>query len=426
MKLKRTHLSEAQRANTLKDWIDRQQGRLGLITSLDGTQLITLVLDPTHDTALCWETPIEENSYHSLTPLIPQCHWFERTVWDLFGLYPEGHPRLKHNLLHEPYDTNFQPLRNTPLQEHAPASRNYVFLEVKGEGIYEIPVGPIHAGIIEPGHFRFSCLGEIIVNLEIRLGYLHRGVEKRLTEIPWQKTRFVAEAAASDTAAANALAHAIAMESLCEVQVPARAEHLRTITLEIERIAMHLADLGGIAGDIGFLAISSSMARLRGDALRLGELLTGTRLLRAFICPGGVVWDPAQNLTQLRQATRQLKGNLAPVLDMLLDNQGVRARMEKIGSLSPSLARDFGLVGVAARASNVPYDAREHFCHGVYPRYRPATAIEQYGDVHCRTKVRVTELKNSLEVVTDLLNSIPTGPVLSRLPKALPSNSVGL
>src|SRR5262249_7382606 len=148
---------------------------------------------------------------------------------------------------------------------------------------YEIAVGPVHAGIIEPGHFRFNCLGELIVNLEIRLGFLHRGLERRLTEIPWQKARFAAEAASSDTACANALAHAIAIEHLVGVKAPVRAQYLRTLALETERLAMHIADVGGMATDVGFLAVSATLSRLRGRALRMAELLSGSRYLRAYV-----------------------------------------------------------------------------------------------------------------------------------------------
>ena len=289
--------------NTVKDWLDNHpNSRLGLLTSIDGKQLITLLLDLKKNSAECWISDLEEDSYSSLTSLIPQSHWFERGIYDLFGLVPENHPRFKHLLLHDEYDATFHPLRwgtkesfnkNPKRTDQSTASeisaenlaqtgakREYKFMQVRGEGIYELPVGPIHAGVIEPGHFRFSCFGETILNLEIRLGYVHRGVEKRLTEVPWQKSRFVAEAAATDTACANALAHAIAIESLFEFEAPPLAQALRTMALEIERLAMHIIDIGGLSADIGFLAIAASAGRLRGKALGLGQMLSGSRFLR--------------------------------------------------------------------------------------------------------------------------------------------------
>ncbi len=414
------------RANKLRDWL-QNQGRLGLITSIDGEQLITLVLDPKQNKASIWNSPLESDDYPSLTPVVPQCHWFERTLWDMFGLNPQGHPRLKHNLLHEPYDPALLPLRDGHQPQEANGHRQYHNLEVKGEGIYEIPVGPIHAGIIEPGHFRFSCLGEVVLNLEIRLGYVHRGVEKRLTEVPWRKARFVAEAAASDTVAANALAHAVAMESIFEVAAPLRAEALRTLSLEIERVAMHIADLGGIAGDIGYLAVSSSMARLRGNALRMGELLTGTRFQRAFIMPGGIIADPGdKNLTELKQTAGKLKQDLHPVIEFLMNNQVACERMQRIGRLSPQLAKDFGLVGIAGRASGVQYDARAHFKHGMFPEEGPTPAVEQNGDVFCRAQVRINDLSSSIQLIENILSDLPTGAVSSKLPDTLPGDSIGL
>jgi Ni,Fe-hydrogenase III large subunit len=427
MKPKLVNVPIDERANKLKAWLQDKSCRLGMITSIDGDQLITLVLDTANNSAFVWESGVSGHSYSALTPLIPQCHWYERTIWDMFGLYPKGHPRLKHNLLHEPYHPDLVPLREGGVLDQAEDHRVYRHLEVKGEGLYELPVGPIHAGIIEPGHFRFSCLGEVIINLEIRLGYVHRGVEKRLTEVPWAKACHVAEAAATDTVAANALAHAVALESILDLEVPRRAQSLRTLSLEIERIAMHIADLGGLAGDIGFLAISSSMARLRGNALGLGELLSGTRFQRAFIRPGGVARDPGiKNLIQLRDRARTLSNDLAPVLDMFLTNQSACDRMQRIGRVSPQLARDFGLIGVGGRSSNVQYDARLHFPHGVYPVMAPSITCQAEGDVFCRARVRIQELYKSLNLIEKIMSILPLGPVFIQPSALLPPNRIGL
>jgi Ni,Fe-hydrogenase III large subunit len=427
MKPELVSLPTDERANRLKDWLQDRTHRLGMITSIDGNQLITLVLDTANGSASLWDSPVSGDSYSSATPLVPQCHWYERTLWDMFGLYPKGHPRLKHNLLHEPYHPDLVPLREGKTLEQPEGHRTYRQLEVKGEGIYELPVGPIHAGIIEPGHFRFSCLGEVIINLEIRLGYVHRGVEKRLTEVHWTKACHVAEAAASDTVAANAFAHAVAIESILDLEAPSRAQALRILSLEIERVAMHVSDLGGLGGDIGFSAISSSMARLRGDALRLGELLSGTRFQRAFIRPGGVAQEPSdKNLMQLRERALTLASDLAPVLDMLLTNQAACERMQGIGRVSPQLARDFGLVGVGGRASNVQYDTRLHFRQGVYPTIVPSLAFEMNGDVFCRARVRILELYESLGLIEKIVTALPSGPIFVAPPTMLPANRIGL
>lgn len=427
MKVKRTQIPVEARMERLKAHL-ASGGRLGMLTSIDGSQLLTLVLDPASGSAECWESVLKGSRYPSLSSHIAQCHWAERTMWDMFGLYPEGHPRLKHNLLHEPYSPDLVPLRTKGEPDPIEGHRKYRLLEVKGDGPFEVPVGPIHAGIIEPGHFRFSCMGEIIMNLEIRLGYVHRGVEKRLAEVPWRNCRFIVEATASDSAVANALASAIAIESLAGVQASARAQALRTIALEIERVHMHIADLGGVAGDIGFLAISSTMARLRGNGFGIGDLLTGSRFLRSFICPGGVASDPTANMATIADAARQLRKEATTCMQMFLDSQVALDRMVTIGRVAPHLAADFGLVGVSGRASNVNYDTRVHFVQGVYPERPIEVAVQPGGDVYSRVRVRISELQTSLRVIEELAVSLPEGPLVVPVPEKLAANemSVGI
>ncbi len=440
MKVERREIALGERTETIRQLLHGDKRRLGLISSINGNQLISLVLNPTEGAAICWESPLQSMHYHSLAPVISQAHWFERTLWDMFGLEPENHPRLKHNLLHEAYSPQLLPLnfdQNLSVVGNGNGNgsgnvsenghfRDYKPMVVKGDGIYEIPVGPIHAGIIEPGHFRFSCLGEVIFNLEIRLGYVHRGVEKRLCEMPWRKQRFLVEAAASDSAAAYALAHSIAIESLLDMTVSAKAEYLRTISLEIERAAMHINDLGGLAGDIGYLAISSTMGRLRGVALAMAEKLTGSRLQRNFICPGGVVFDPSGKLSEIKKLAHQLRKDLQPVMTFFMSNEVARDRMENIGVISPRLAADFGIVGPAGRASDQRYDARQYFAHGVYPLIRVPVAVETGGDVLSRAKVRIAELDSSLFLIEQLIDGIPEGDSLMKLPDSLPKNESGL
>lgn len=447
MNLEQQQVGMDSLANNLKTWIStRTGGRLGLLTSIDGRQLVTLVLDPAKHLAECWSTEIEGEEYKSLTATLPQVHWFERSIYDMFGIVPKQHPRLKHSLLHDEYDASYHPLnwqeiakgpvgRKVALRESLavdPASplvgskREYKFLQVQGEGIYELPVGPIHAGVIEPGHFRFSCFGETILNLEIRLGYVHRGIEKRMTEVPWQKARFVAEAAASDTASANAIAHATAIESLFAIAVPERALALRTLALEIERLAVHIIDVGGMGTDTGFLSVSATAGRLRGKALALGQMLSGSRFLRAFTFPGGVRQVADKNLAKMLSAVKNLRVELKPIFDILLENQVARERMEKIGVVSPSLANEFGIVGVAARACGIEYDCRQHFAHASYPKDAPPAVVEKGGDILARTRVRIREIGTSFDTLEHVLENLPTGDVASKLPDTLPPNKLGL
>ncbi len=427
MKLQMVPLKIEERTAAIKSAM-AAGARLGLITSIDGKQLVTLLLCPETHAITCYETPLETLQYPSITPVIPQAHWFERTTWEMFGLLPEKHPRLKRTHLHEPYSFSAPPLAVTP---NEPSDHAYQFLNVEGEGVYELPVGPIHAGIIEPGHFRFSCYGEVIVNLEIRLGYVHRGVEKKLSEVPWRKARFVVEAAASDMAVANALAHCVAIESLLEIELPRRPQLLRTAAMEVERLAMHLSDLGGLAGDIGFLAISSSMARLRGLALRMGDLLAGNRFMRGYICPGGTTRHFSDsNIKELTSTAKELSAQVNPVVEFFTENQVAIDRMQGVGKVSSKLATDFGLVGIAGRACGIDYDCRKFWSHATFPKDHFIATTNDAGDVLARAKVRVGEIQSSLQILLDIIEEISStpGPSLVPVPETLPANctAVGL
>ncbi len=417
-----------QLSSFLRPWLKEKGHRLGLLTSIDGGQLVTLLLNTQDSSTAVVSTPLHSDEYPSLTPVIPQAHWFERALYDLFALNPIGHPRLKPAVINEAFKDGFARLR--PEQPSASLSKraadDFSYLHVEGEGIFELPVGPVHAGIIEPGHFRLSCLGESVVNLEIRLGFLHRGVEKRLAEVPWQKARFVAEAAASDTACANALAHAIAIESLLKLTVPARAQYLRTLALEIERLAMHIADIGGMAVDLGYLTVAAGCSRLRGQALRLADLLSGSRFLRGFIAPGGVVFDPDKVLFELNTTVRDLKRRLIPLLEFFINSLSVYERLRGTGQLSSSLAEEFGVVGVIARASNINYDVRSVFAHAMFPKLAPPVALDAGGDSLSRTLVRVAEIRSSLDIIENTLNDLPSGSIIGTCPSDLPSNSIGI
>jgi len=367
----------------------------------------------------------KELSYPSLTAEIPAAHRAERAIGDFFGIRAQGHPHWQTLILNsEAWPADFTPLSPTGLGQREP----FAFTEVVGEGIHEIPVGPIHAGIIEPGHFRFSCVGEIIVHLDIRLGYQHRGIEKRLSEMPWPHTRFLAESASSDTASGHALAHAIAMENLLEITPPPRAQYLRTMALEIERLANHIGDLGAMAGDIGYSAGAGLFSQGRGAVLALAQTLSGNRRQRYYIKPGGVNRDLTETGRQsLALGIRNLSQQMKELIPLLLENPAVIDRMEGVGHLTPKMAKDLGIVGPAGRASASHYDARASFAHGLYPAYTAVIPHRETGDVLARAQIKTEEILSSLDIIAHLLEKLPQGPIAVKpLEDKLPGDRVGI
>ena len=422
--------------NIVASWI-KQGKRLGVVTARafpnDGhIELITVLLDPQAALAkiLISQLGPNERAYPSISALAPQAHWFERALLDLFGVTPTGHPRLKSVILHEAWPEGFYPLAQSEphIEIDGSPGKTYDFLEVKGEGVYEIPVGPIHAGIIEPGHFRFSCLGEVIQNLEIRLGYTHRGVEQRIAATPWKAAHLVAEAASSDSAVANAIAHAQAIEQILGVAAPPAALGLRALALEIERVASHIGDLGGICGDIGFAGPSSIFAQLRGSALGLGERLTGARQQTAYVVPGGVTHPLAiDGRREILDRANALSKEFDAAQELLIDSTAAIERMEDVGIVRPSLARDFGLVGPAARACGIDYDVRRAFPTEPYTRLSWDVASASDCDVHARALVRIQETRASFDLIRQILEEPADWEnVLTLLSNELPANAIGI
>ncbi|MHB1458646.1 MAG: hydrogenase large subunit [Armatimonadota bacterium] len=402
-------------ASTVQKWLQKSGRQFGYLTALtlDDSRLAiqVLLLDTHANGGVIITAPFSDGvmEYPSVTALVPAAHWAERAVGDFFGLRAVGHPRWKTLILHDNvWPNDFSPFMPSDRIHHEP----YEFMEVSGEGIHEIPVGPIHAGIIEPGHFRFSCAGEIITNLDIRLGYQHRGIEKRLTELPWQQTCYLAESASSDTAAGNALAHSIAMEQLLGVDPPSRAQALRTLALEFERLANHVGDIGALCGDIGYSTGAALFPPMRGAVLGLAQLLTGSRRQRYYIKPGGVMRDLNDERRQtIINNLSAIRVRLDELIPLVLENSSVIERMAGTGVVSRELARDFGLVGPAGRASGGAYDARRYYAHGVYPECAPKTASRNAGDALARAQIRADEIYSGMRVVNELLENLPDGPI---------------
>ena len=332
--------------------------------------------------------------FKALTPSFPQLHLFEREIFEQAGLKPEGHPWLK-------------PLRfNTP--GAVPGVADY--FTVHGSQVHEVAVGPVHAGVIEPGHFRFQCHGERVFHLEIMLGYQHRGLEKKFVGGPDGRSLHYAETLAGDTTIGHGWAYCGAAEALCGVNVPPRAQFLRGIMLELERLANHAGDLGALAGDVAYLPTASFCGRLRGDFLNMSALVCGSRFGRNMLKPGGVNFDLDQAL--IKELKLRLENNyrdLQSAVSLLWENGSVTDRFEGTGVVSKQAAEGLGLVGPAARASGVGLDTRRNFSSGPYEGF--TLSVSGSGDVYSRAYVRWLEIQKSAELIGGWLDSLPAGPV---------------
>jgi Ni,Fe-hydrogenase III large subunit len=352
------------------------------------------------------------DAYPSLSAEVPAAQGFEREIAEQLGVRPEGHPWLK-PLRFEP------PRRDAPdafgrTDPRATIPGEYPFFAVEGEEVHEVAVGPVHAGVIEPGHFRFQCHGERVFHLEIVLGYQHRGVEAMLRSGPDRRTLSVVESIAGDTAVGHGLAYAKAVEALAGVAPPARAMALRGIALELERIANHVGDLGALANDVGFLPTASYCGALRADFLNVSAELCGSRFGRGLVVPGGVKHDLEPEAARALAARVRASWRRAKeAAGLLFDSPSARARFEGTGTVSRETALELGLVGPSARASGVDRDVRRDHAFGIYRFVHVPVTTADTGDVQARALVRLLEAERSAEFVASQLENLPEGPALA-------------
>jgi Ni,Fe-hydrogenase III large subunit/Ni,Fe-hydrogenase III component G len=342
---------------------------------------------------------------------------FEREVHDLFGIVPEGHPDLRRLALHQFWPAGYHPLRHdAPARlEFRDDGQPFPFRVVAGEGIFEIPVGPVHAGIIEPGHFRFSVEGETIVNLETRLGFVHKGTEKLFETLPFARTWELAERISGDTSVGHALAYCRALEALAGCVIPPRAAALRAVLLELERLYNHVGDVGMIVNDTGFAFGHAHCFRLREELLRLNARLTDHRLLRAAVVPGGVAGAAAAPLPSIARDVARLAREFEEVARLSLDNMMVLERLQGTGRLTTKTAREMQVVGLVARASGIAADARRDAPFAPYDSLGVRVAGYDTGDVWARTMVRLDEARESARLITTILDELPAGDVRAPL-----------
>jgi Ni,Fe-hydrogenase III large subunit/Ni,Fe-hydrogenase III component G len=343
---------------------------------------------------------------------------FEREIRDLFGLVAAGHPDPRRLALHQFWPEGYHPLRRdvAARRDFVDEGQPFPFQRVEGEGVFEITVGPVHAGIIEPGHFRFSVEGETIVNLETRLGFVHKGIEKLFETLPFERTTELAERVSGDESAAQALAFCQALEALAGCAVPPRARWLRVILLELERLYNHVGDVGMIVNDTGFAFGHAHCFRVREELLRLNERLTGHRLLRGAIVPGGVAGPVAKApLDEVADAVGRLAAEFSAIARLCLDNTLVLERLQGTGRLTPRTAREMQVVGLVGRASGIDADARRDAPFAAYGELEVHVPVYGTGDVWARTMVRLDEASEAARLIAAAADRTPEGPTRAPL-----------
>jgi Ni,Fe-hydrogenase III large subunit len=357
------------------------------------------------------ELPEGQLAFPGAAGIFPAALRLERAIFDMNGLR-SSEADTRPWLRHAAWPAHVHPLRDAdlPPAPAEPEADDYAFVRVDGDGVHEIAVGPVHAGIIEPGHFRFSVVGEKVLRLEQHLGYVHKGIERRFTEVPLLQAHRLAARISGDSAVAYSWAWCQALESCAGVEVPPRAAWLRALALELERIANHLGDLGALGNDAGFAFALSQFGRLKESLLRLTEATLGQRYLMDFVVPGGVARapDPAA-LRALAAAMPGLTAEVALLRGILDEHSGVRDRFSGAGVVLPVLAAQLGLMGLAGRASGQAFDLRVDFPCVPYAELAVRKAGSEVGDVAARVAVRFDELAESCRLVEVIAAQIPDG-----------------
>ncbi len=368
-------------------------------------------------------------AYPDLAYRFPAAGRMQRAAFDLLGVKPLGAADERPWLRHAGWAPGVHPLRRDvpPGDRLAQADDSYAFVSVAGEGVHEIPVGPVHAGTIEPGHFRFSIIGERVLRLEERLGYKHKGVEKAFEGLDVAQGARLAGRVSGDSTVAYAWAYAMAVESVAGVDISPRAAWLRAYALERERVGNHLGDLGFIGNDAGLGFALAQFSRLREDWLRVDQAVFGHRLVMDFIVPGGVASDFDEAFErELRHQARAIEHEVTRLRALFADHEGLQDRLRRCGVVTPELARRLGLTGLAGRASGVARDLRLDAPVMPYDRIAPRLATRTDGDVAARVAVRFDEILESLQVLQRLLDTLPPPePLRVSLPEAATGFGIG-
>lgn len=382
------------------------------------TRLLAILADD-RDGELGAITTRVGDRFPALAPECPQASVFEREIAEQCAVLPESHPWLKPLRRHRP--------------DHAAAGNNalildpdaYEFSRIAGEEVHEVAVGPVHAGIIEPGHFRFQAHGEDVLRLEIMLGYQHRGAERLLETLDIGRAVHVAESIAGDTVIGHAGAYCGAIEALARSRKTPRAQAIRGIALELERMANHIGDLGAIANDIAYAPAAAFFGRMRGECLNLLMTMSGSRYGRGLIRPGGVLFDvPEPMAAEMADRLERLQEELVPVANLMFGDGSVQARLEGVGVVTREQCVEYGFVGMVARSCDLARDVRHDHPYGIFRFAHIPTATAWGGDVHARALVRWIEVQRSLEFVIEQLRGLPRGEIRVACGELQPSQLV--
>ncbi len=383
----------------------------------DGWRIVTLFGAPEHGKSLRLVAIMADDErghlgaasamvgtrYPAITPDCAQASVFEREIAEQCAVIPDGHPRL------------------SPLRRHAPDHRpsewtepvhslEHVFERIDGNEVHEVAVGPVHAGIIEPGHFRFQAHGEEVLMLEIMLGYQHRGVERLLETLDADRGVLAAESIAGDSVIAHAGAYCGALEALSRSHKSARAQSIRGIALELERLANHIGDLGALAGDIAYQPGAAYFGRMRGECLNLLMTISGNRYGRGLVRPGGVAFDlPSEMAAEIGRRCSVLHRELRPVAELFFGAASVQSRLEGVGTVSRAGCVTHGFVGPVARACALHRDVRHDHPYGAFRYAQIPVATVWAGDVYARALLRWVEVQRSLEFIEEQVGALPAG-----------------
>lgn len=356
----------------------------------------------------------DERLFESITPKIHAANWYERELRDMFGLIAQGHPDLRRLVRHGHWPKGIHPLQkgfpwNAVLQRRqAPGSADGHFIQ--GEGVFEVPVGPIHAGIIEPGHFRFTVAGEPVMHLDLQHFWKHRGVEKLFEQQTLSQGVGLAERISGDTTFGHSLAYCQAVESLLDIHVPSRARYLRSLFLELERLHNHMGDVGGICNDTAYALAHAHCGRLKERVMQLNDRLTGSRFLRGVNCVGGVGIDlSTEQIFGMVSELELIEKDFSELEQIIAVNASLIDRFESTGILRKQTAWDHGVVGVVGRASGIDRDLRRDRPFAAYDELSVRVAGSSQGDVRARVQVRIIEIHESFRLIREIQRMLPDG-----------------